>query len=280
MLKLRSARVVEVLDVPRSSAGDTVPDPEQSLVVELASPFGGGPRAAPGDRRRGSRRDRRGGRRGGRQRRGPRPRPGLGGLRRRARQPHPRPRRRRGDAARLTAARDEAELHEPPTPGRARRRRGPRAPGGPARWPCSRCTVSSPRWRGRSRSRRPGQRLGYVQTEGGALPGGHSRVVRELRGRGLLAGHLTAGAAFGGEGRGGEHRRCPPPRPARSSAGTRPCAAPDRGSWGPGRCSATAAWPRSTRLTCRSPWAARRWWWRGCPRATSASAIAGSPTTR
>ncbi len=46
----------------------------------------------------------------------------------------------------------------------------------------------------------PDARLGYVQTEGGALPGGHSRTVRELRERGLLAGHLTAGAAFGGEG--------------------------------------------------------------------------------
>jgi len=44
------------------------------------------------------------------------------------------------------------------------------------------------------------RRLGYVQTEGGALPGGHSRTVRALRERGLLAGHLTAGAAFGGEG--------------------------------------------------------------------------------
>jgi len=46
----------------------------------------------------------------------------------------------------------------------------------------------------------PGTKLGYVQTGGGALPGGHSRVVRKLRERGLLAGHLTAGAAFGGEG--------------------------------------------------------------------------------
>ncbi len=46
----------------------------------------------------------------------------------------------------------------------------------------------------------PSGRLGYVQTEGGALPGGHSRTVRALRARGLLAGHLTAGAAFGGEG--------------------------------------------------------------------------------
>jgi len=45
----------------------------------------------------------------------------------------------------------------------------------------------------------PGARLGYVQTAGGALPGSHSHTVRTLRERGLLAGHLTAGAAFGGE---------------------------------------------------------------------------------
>src|SRR5262249_3830342 len=45
----------------------------------------------------------------------------------------------------------------------------------------------------------PAARLGYVQTEGGALPGSHSQTVRALRDRGLLAGHLTAGAAFGGE---------------------------------------------------------------------------------
>jgi hypothetical protein len=46
----------------------------------------------------------------------------------------------------------------------------------------------------------PGRRLGYVQTVGGALAGSHSHAVRSLRDRGLLAGHLTAGAAFGGEG--------------------------------------------------------------------------------
>ncbi|HEX3519269.1 MAG TPA: DUF3866 family protein [Solirubrobacteraceae bacterium] len=46
----------------------------------------------------------------------------------------------------------------------------------------------------------PGSRLGYVQTGGGALPGGHSGTVRALREQGLLAGHLSAGAAFGGEG--------------------------------------------------------------------------------
>ncbi len=47
---------------------------------------------------------------------------------------------------------------------------------------------------------RPEARLGFVQTAGGALPGGHSQTVRALRERGLLAGHLTAGAAYGGEG--------------------------------------------------------------------------------
>jgi hypothetical protein len=47
---------------------------------------------------------------------------------------------------------------------------------------------------------RPEARLGFVQTAGGALAGGHSRTVRTLRERGLLAGHITAGAAYGGEG--------------------------------------------------------------------------------
>jgi hypothetical protein len=41
-------------------------------------------------------------------------------------------------------------------------------------------------------------RVGYVQTAGGALPGGHSRVVTDLLDRGLLAGHLTASPAYGG----------------------------------------------------------------------------------
>jgi Protein of unknown function (DUF3866) len=46
---------------------------------------------------------------------------------------------------------------------------------------------------------RPAARLGFVQTAGGALPGSHSRTVSELRARGLLAGFLTAGPAYGGE---------------------------------------------------------------------------------
>jgi hypothetical protein len=46
----------------------------------------------------------------------------------------------------------------------------------------------------------PDGRLGFVQTAGGALPGGHSRTVRTLSERGLLAGHITAGPAYGGDG--------------------------------------------------------------------------------
>ena len=43
----------------------------------------------------------------------------------------------------------------------------------------------------------PGTRLGYVQSAGGALPGALSDTVAELLDRGLLAGHVTAGAAHG-----------------------------------------------------------------------------------
>jgi hypothetical protein len=46
---------------------------------------------------------------------------------------------------------------------------------------------------------RGGLRVGYVQTPGGALPGSFSRDVAELRQRRLLAGHVTAGASYGGE---------------------------------------------------------------------------------
>ncbi|MEK6271411.1 MAG: DUF3866 family protein [Actinomycetota bacterium] len=45
----------------------------------------------------------------------------------------------------------------------------------------------------------PGLRVGYVQSAGGALPGALSRDVAELRARGLLAGQVTAGPAYGGE---------------------------------------------------------------------------------
>jgi len=45
---------------------------------------------------------------------------------------------------------------------------------------------------------RPHAKVGYVQTAGGALPGGMSDTVRQLLHRGLLAGHTTAGPAYGG----------------------------------------------------------------------------------
>jgi hypothetical protein len=46
---------------------------------------------------------------------------------------------------------------------------------------------------------RPGLRVGYVQTGGGALPGSLSRDVRQLQVRNLLAGHITAAPAYGAE---------------------------------------------------------------------------------
>lgn len=47
---------------------------------------------------------------------------------------------------------------------------------------------------------RPGLKVGYVQTGGGALPGAYSNDVAELRERGLLFDHLTAAPSYGGEG--------------------------------------------------------------------------------
>lgn len=45
----------------------------------------------------------------------------------------------------------------------------------------------------------PGLQVGYVQTAGGALPGRISRDVAQLRGLGILCGHITAAPAYGGE---------------------------------------------------------------------------------
>ncbi len=46
---------------------------------------------------------------------------------------------------------------------------------------------------------KPGLKVGFVQTAGGALPGSLSRDVALLRERGLLCGHVTAAPAYGGE---------------------------------------------------------------------------------
>lgn len=45
----------------------------------------------------------------------------------------------------------------------------------------------------------PGIRIGFVQAAGAALPGRLSRDVAELRRRGLLCDHITAGPCYGGE---------------------------------------------------------------------------------
>lgn len=45
----------------------------------------------------------------------------------------------------------------------------------------------------------PGARIGFVQAGGGGLPGGLSRDIAELRDRGALADHVTAGPSYGGE---------------------------------------------------------------------------------
>ena len=74
----------------------------------------------------------------------------------------------------------------------------------------------------------PGIRVGYVQTGGGALPGGFSRDAAQLLERGLLCDHITAAPAYGGRGEAisvaGAHRRRRQPvrlgrRPRRPRAG-------------------------------------------------------------
>jgi Protein of unknown function (DUF3866) len=50
-----------------------------------------------------------------------------------------------------------------------------------------------------ARQARPGIRVGFVQTAGGALPGSLSRDVADLRDGGLLCGHITASPSYGGE---------------------------------------------------------------------------------
>jgi hypothetical protein len=49
------------------------------------------------------------------------------------------------------------------------------------------------------RSQRPGGRLIYVMTDGGALPASFSRTVRFLRESGYLSSVITCGNAFGGD---------------------------------------------------------------------------------
>ena len=67
---------------------------------------------------------------------------------------------------------------------------------------------------------RPGIRLGYVQTAGGALPGSHSAVARELRGGGSCCSprHSRPVLRGAGRGRGDDDRG---DRPRTRTAGSR-----------------------------------------------------------
>ncbi len=68
---------------------------------------------------------------------------------------------------------------------------------------------------------KPGARVGYVQTGGGALPGSFSRDVATLRERGLLCGHITAGPCLRRRARGAQRPRRPRRRRARPRMGRR-----------------------------------------------------------
>ena len=101
-------------------------------------------------------------------------------------------------------ARDEAQLHLAPAPGRARSssaagrgRPAGRERGRPVLVLPLHGHLAPAAWAAAQAA--PGLRVGYVQTAGGALPGSLSRDVAELRERGLLCGHVTAAPAYGGE---------------------------------------------------------------------------------
>ena len=125
---------------------------------------------------------------------------------------------------------------------------------------------------------RPGLRVGYVQTAGGALPGSLSRDVAELRERGLLTGHVTAGSAYGGE-----HEAIGPvgalDAAARRLGWQAIVCGPGPGILGSALPTVTAAWRRSTAPTPRSPWTFRPCCRRAFPAPTHVPATAGSATT-
>ena len=152
------------------------------------------------------------------------------------------------------------------------------APGDDARCWSASCTGSSRRRRGPRPQAAAGLAVGYVQTPGGGLPGSLSRDVAELRERGLLCGHVTAGPAYGGEGEaisvaGALHAA------AGAGLGRGDRGARARASSARRPRSATAAWRRSTPPTPRWRWGCRRCSRRGSRPATRGRATAGSATT-
>lgn len=126
---------------------------------------------------------------------------------------------------------------------------------------------------------RPEARLGYVQTPGGALPGGHSKVVRALRERGLLANHITAGAAYGGEleaitTAGALHHGFHSLGWDAAVCGPGPGIVGSSSPLGHGGMNALDS------ATQRLPWGLALCWLPACPRRMGVPAIVGSPTTR
>ena len=110
-----------------------------------------------------------------------------------------------------------------------------------ARWRCSRCTASWRRSRGPSRRARRARGSATCRRRAARSPADTRAPCATLRERGLLAGHLTAGAAFGGEGEaittaGALHHGL------RTLGWDAAVCGPARGSWARARRSATAAW--------------------------------------
>ena len=253
MLKLRRATVLEADAPARRRAGEQQPDGRA-----LA---GGGAerRRAPAIADTALVGRCRGRRRGDRQRRGARPRPRLGRLRHRPRQPHARPATARAPPGADVMKLNYTSLQHTVTPGRGRRELGCRS-SGPSR--CSPCTGSSPPSPGRSRRQRARARAwATCRPRAARCPAGTRGRSPSCASAGLLAGHITAGAAFGGERR----RSRPPARcttGCASSAGTPPSAGRARGSSAPGRAlghgGMAALDSRPRRARARLPDAARR----------------------
>ena len=178
--------------------------------------------------------------------------------------------------------RDQAQLHVAPAPRRAGRDRARRArPRAQAARPwSSRCTATWRRSPGRRREARPGLRVGFLQGAGrGAAGVDVARRARAARPRPALRPRHRR-ARLRRRARGDQPRRRPRRGRAPARAGRRSSSAPGPGSSARRPGSATAGWRRSTRRTRRSPSACRRCSARGCRARTSASATAGSATTR
>ena len=102
----------------------------------------------------------------------------------------------------LQADTGTAEEHEPPEPsGPVDGDGGGRVGGSLAGVPVVVCSLHSQMGvvAAAFASAAPGMRLAYVMTDGAALPLAISELVHDLRTRGLLAGTVTAGNAFGGD---------------------------------------------------------------------------------